>query len=139
MSSLIKFMNQVDGGERGRLHWNRADVDGAPYRGHFPITGTAEELEQRLTRVSDSHNRIFDTSDPRENKEYMAVMDKITNGWAQCLHRHHEHLVEKIKGTDGIVRTRLRVIIYVEWSEYYMEDGKPNLAQRPYVGRPNDD
>ena len=136
-TSLVRFMDNVNGGSRGRLYWGRADIDGAPFRGNAPPTGTEEELESRLARVHDSKNRIFDTSDPDENAAYLDVMDKIVNGWAQCLHRHHDHIRERIRGADGVRRTRMKVLIYIEWIEWYMEDGKPNQSQRPYIGRSN--
>jgi hypothetical protein len=136
-SSLVKFVNEVNGGSRGRLHWGRSDIDGAPFRGDAPPTGTEEELEARLTRVHDPKNRTFDTTEPTDNAAYLTVMDKIVNGWAQCLHRFHRHCVEKTRDANGVMKTRMKVLVYIEWVEYYMEDGKPNLSQRPYLGKSN--
>ena len=136
-ASLVKYMNQINGGSRGRLHWGRADLDGAPFRGNAPPIGPEEELESRLTRVHDARNRIFDTSDPKENADYMQVVDRIVNGWYQLVHRKHRHVLVKYKDKDGMKVVKMKVLVYVEWLEPYMEDGKPHLSQRPYVGKSN--
>ena len=77
-TSLLKFMSDNDGGERGQLHWGRAGIDGAPFRG--PVSSlTEEEYNARVTRVGDPKNGIFDLTDPDQNKAYLLVMDKIVN------------------------------------------------------------
>ena len=117
-SGLVKFMNEVNGNGRGALHWHRSDIDGAPFRGQIPPTMTTEEFEQKLTRVGDAKNRVFDLSDANDNQAYLKVLDKIVNGWAQPLH------VERLITID-------KKEVYIEWVEWFMEDGTPSAAQQP--------
>lgn len=133
-TSLVKFMSHHNGGGRGRLYWNRADVDGAPFRGNgnLPMMYTEEELETRLTPVYDSHVRIFDLSDPDQTAAYREVLDKLANGWATERYVHRAHAVDPKTGN-------LRTLVHLEWYEKFMEDGQPFHAQRPYLGRLNDD
>ena len=123
-TSLVKFMGEKSSNGQP-LGWGRVDVDGAPTRGAIP-TLPEEELQSRLTRVGDPKNQMFNTNDPEENKEYLAVMDKIVNGWAQCLHREMHF--------DAASRN---VLVYVEWVEWFMQDGSPMHSQAPYMGRSN--
>ena len=138
-TSLIKFMNQTNGNGRGNVQWGRADRDGAPLRSQTPLTMTEEEAEERLVKVADPHNQLFDLSDADQNTQYLEVLDKITNGWAQLL-APREVLKCKVrrKLPDGTIELDVRIKIYLEWAEYFMEDGTPMHSQRPYIGRPND-
>lgn len=124
-TSLVKFMNQKEAGGKP-LYWGRADEDGAPYRG-TPPTLPREEFENRLARVCDPHNGVFDLGDPEQNKQYLEVLDKITNGWAQAIFVDRKY--DEKKNTW---------LAYVEWVEVYMEDGSPMHSQHPYLGRLND-
>jgi hypothetical protein len=138
-SSLFKFMQNVNGGDRGHLHWGRADIDGAPFRGHTIPMAPEDELANRLTRVADPKNQIFDLSDPTQNRAYLDVLDKIVNGWGQLLNRSRRTVIHRIKLKEtGEKVARMQVLMYVEWIEYFMEDGKPFMSQRPYIGRPNE-
>lgn len=117
-SSLVKFANRIDGNGRGKLYWGRAEHDGLPFRGPMAPMFTEEEYEERVVRVADPRNGTFRTWDPVENQQYLDVMDKILNGWATCLFaerwrarvRRGKHTVE-------------RHVVYIEWAEYYLEDG----------------
>ena len=137
-TSLVKFMHANSGGSEP-LHWGRADLDGAPFRGAMPPMATEDEMESRLVKVADPHNQTFDTSDPEQNKQYLAVLDKITNGWCQLIHRKHILVRTRHKQPDGTVVRDVNVKVYMEWVEPYMQDGQPMHAQRPYLGRPNND
>jgi hypothetical protein len=117
MQSLIKYVNQTDGGERGPLHWGRAKVDGFPFRGQNPPLMREEEAAERLVRVSDFRNGDFDISDPAQNKSFCNVMDGITIGWFELV------FIDRFRDPE---KTR----IYVEWVEYYMEDGTATPAFR---------
>lgn len=124
-TSLVKFFDQQSAnGER--IGWGRADIDGAPTIGQVP-TLPEEELQKRLTKVGNPNNRIFDLSNENDNGDYLAVMDKIVNGWAQCLHVERQFLKEEKKW-----------IVYIEWVEWFMRDGSPMHSQKPYMGQPND-
>lgn len=113
-SSLLKFSELVEHSGR-RVFWDRVDVDGAPYRGPAPPIMPEEEYEARAVRVADPKNGFFDVSKPEDNKAYLAVLDACFNGWFQCIH------IDRFwRGTTQH---------YVEWVEYFMEDG----ARTPYL------
>ena len=127
-TGLVKFVNDKDGGDRGDLHWGRAHTDGAPFRGKQRPLYTDAEYENRVTKVGDPQNAVFDLNVEAENKQYLAIMDKIVNCWATLIH------VERMITLD-------KKQIYIEWVQWYMEDGitpqhrPPGLNQgRPHVG-----
>jgi hypothetical protein len=74
-----------------------------------------EEYETRAVRVADYRNAFFDVTDPAENKLYQEVMECCANGW------FYLSFIDRFwnKTTKH----------YVEWVEYYMEDG----SRFPYV------
>jgi len=129
MSSLVKFRNQIDGGNRGMLFWGRAVVDGLPFRGPQAPMLRQEEYEARVVRVADPQNGTFKTWVQGENDAYRKVMDMILNGWAQCI------FVERWRDAETD-----RHVVYIEWAQYYMEDGAPTSLQSPQelsYGQPN--
>ena len=113
-SSLIRFMHHRDGGERGNLYWQRANMDGAPFRGHEPPRLPEEEYQQRVVEVIDPKIGTFDLSDPGERQAYLEVLNKIVNGWATLSHRERRYC----EGTRNWV-------VHIEWLEHFMEDGSP--------------
>ena len=136
--SLIKFMDQKKDGKGNALHWGRADIDGAPYRG-APIPGLTEsEAEDRLVRIAEPYNRVFDLSVHEDNVAYLEVCDKVVNGWAKFTDRKRVTIRVRKKLPDGTIERDVKFKIYVEWVEVAMTDGKPMASQRPYLGRPND-
>lgn len=121
-NSLLRFVKDEQPNGRGRLHWGRAGVDGAPFRGNQVPMGTEEELEEKLVKTLDANNRVFDLADPASNKAYVDLLTMIANGRAQLLHR--EHMKKKIKRRDPqtkaiVIETTIQV--YVEWVMPYME------------------
>jgi len=118
-TGLVKFMNETDGGDRGKLHWNRAEVDGAPFRGNAPRL-TEAEYRNRVTKVGDPKNGIFDLTKPEENQQYLSVMDKIVNQWARLIHVERVITAEKKE-------------VYIEWVEWFMEDGAAPQKAPPGV------
>lgn len=115
-SSLVKFANRAEhAGSGKRLFWERADIDGLPYRGQFAPHMPEEEYEQRVVRVADARNGFFDTAIPDQNKVYLDVLECCQNGWYQLIH------LERF--------WRQTTSHYVEWFEYYMEDG----TRAPYL------
>lgn len=111
-NSLVRFMNRNkdDGGKP--LHWHRASLDGAPFRGHSPML-TGEEFEERVTKVADPHVELFDISDPAQKIGYLNVIDGAANGWFQILY------IKRPGEYDPANKT----VAYVEWVAYFMEDG----------------
>lgn len=107
-SSLIKYTNRTERNGQ-RLFWQRADVDGFPFRGpHAPFI-PEEEYEHRVVRVVDFKNGFFDITKPEENQAYCDVMEGIANGWFQL--RHQTYFWNNSTSH------------YIEWLEYFMEDG----------------
>ncbi len=139
------MQNRPTGGSaRGNVYWGRADRDGAPFRGAAPPTASEEELEDRLQKVADPHNRMFDLNNPEDNKAYLEVMDMWANGWANVVHRKHYGI--RVRRVHVDPETQVKTItrdvhmkVYVEWVQFYMEDGMPMMSQRPMIGRTNDD
>jgi hypothetical protein len=117
MSSLVKFSNRKDGNGRGNVYWNRSEIDGLPFRGASAPLLKEEEYADRVVRVNDFKNATFDTSNPEQNAEYCRVMDSVANSWFNLIHidRHR-------KPDDN------GYLIYMEWVEPFLEDGKPNLS-----------
>jgi hypothetical protein len=118
--SLIKFANRTDGNGRGKAYWGRAEADGLPFRGQQPPLYTDDEFEDRLVRVADPKNGTFQTSDPEQNKLYLGGLDGIANGWYQLI------FIERWREPGDKRHT-----VYVEWLEYFMEDGSKAPAVSP--------
>ena len=116
-TSLIKFANRTDAGDQGSLHWGRViqGVDNYPFRGKSTSLYTEEEFRARVVKTGDPKNGVFDVTDPESNRAYLEVLDGIVNGWFQCLHRDFD-----FRGQGKI---------YIEWVEYYLEDG---TTRTPY-------
>lgn len=125
-NSLVKFVNRTNGNGRGRLFWGRVGEDGYPFRGPTPPSMTDEEFEDRLTKIGDPQNAMFNTGNPTENAKYLEVLDKIVNGWAQMLVREHHYDSDK-----------KAMLVYIEWVEYYMEDAaaspNPSTGMSPHA------
>lgn len=107
-SSLVKFANRTQSNGK-KLWWNRADIDGLPFRGPFAPIMPEEEYQERVVRIADFRNAFFDVMDPAENRKYCEIMECCANGWFQLRHQ--------------IFFWRATTKHYVEWMEYYLEDG----------------
>ena len=118
-SSLVKFSNRTKSAGRN-LYWNRADIDGLPFRGPAPPIMPEEEYEHRAVRISDFRNGFFDVTNATENKLYCDVMECCFNGWFRLYYQ------EKFWTSPEGYRTTKH---YLEWVEYYMEDG----SRAPFV------
>jgi hypothetical protein len=113
-SSLVKFMNRtVNGNGRGKVFWGRSEADGLPFRGPEAPMLTNEEYEDRLVRIHDPKNGIFDVTNEEENKRYLEIMDGLANGWYQLIYINRQF-------------DEAKALVYVEWLESYMEDGSPS-------------
>lgn len=120
--SLVRFMNRTTDAGGQPLHWGRAALDGAPFRGPAPML-MGEEYEDRVVRVADPHAEEFDTADAGQKAEYLKVLDGAANQWFQIMY---------IKRPGEFDASRPRVA-YVEWLEYYMEDGSRTPFMSPGV------
>ena len=119
-NNLIKFVNKTDGNGRGNLFWGRADIDGLPFRGKEAPLLRTEEVEDRLVRVADPKNATLYTGDEEHNSKYLEVMDVVSNGW------FHLVFIERWR-EDGDKSHH----VYMEWLEYFLEDGQPTKAILP--------
>ena len=119
-NSLVKFTDRKEGNGRGELFWGRADVDGLPFRGKQAPNFRNEEYDERVVRVADPKNATFYTGDEEQNASYLKVLDGISNGWF--------HLVFIERWREGDDKSHY---IYVEWVEYFLEDGSPAQYSNP--------
>lgn len=131
MSSLVKYFGMTE--RKGvPLHWNRADLDGAPFRGKQVPMLMGEEFEDRTVRVADANAEYFDITEADEKKRFLEVLDGAANGWFQVV------FIQRFVRPDTH---------YVEWLEYYLEDGtqvrfsahnamESNGGQSPLSGYP---
>jgi hypothetical protein len=119
-NSLVKFTSRKDGNGRGELFWGRAGSDGLPFRGQVAPSYREEGFEERVVRVADPKNGTFYTGDGAENKRYLEIMDGITNGWFQMI------FIDRWRD-EGDKNHR----IYMEWVEYFLEDGTGTPYQQP--------
>lgn len=97
------------------LHWNRASVDGAPFRGHVPPVLKGEDDDKSIHRVKDAKWRTFDLTIPEEGAAYQEVVDKIVNGLYSLIY------------IKRFVKNELKH--YVEWAEHYIEEVNPLIAE----------
>lgn len=122
-NNLIKFINKTEGNGRGDLFWGRADIDGLPFRGKEAPLLRSEEFEERLVRVADPKNATFYTGDTAQNKKYLEILDGAANGW------FHLAFIERWREDED-----KNHYVYVEWLEYFLEDGQPTKAILPGMG-----
>jgi hypothetical protein len=101
-----------------QLHWSRADEDGAPFRGN-PSHLTSEEYEQRVVRVGDPQAAFFDMTNEDSRKAYLDVVDGIVNKWFELV------FIARFWKSEPPTH-------YVEWVEYFYEDGH----RSPYMPGP---
>jgi len=122
-NSLVKFTDRKDGNGRGELYWGRADIDGLPYRGHKAPAFRQDEFDERVVRVGDPKNGTFFTGDPEQNKAYLKVMDGIVNSWYQLV------FIDRWREEGSSAHH-----VYIEWVEYFLEDGKPTPFAQSSTG-----
>lgn len=110
-SSLIRYAaSQRTSGDQ-QLFWGRIHQDGLPFRGHGAPMLTEDEFETRVNRVADAKNGFFDTHNPAENAKFLQICEAACNGWYRIVY------LERF--------WRKTTKHYVEWVEYYLEDGNP--------------
>lgn len=113
-TGLVKFANRTTSGDK-QLNWGRVvnGQDDYPYRG--PVQSLREEeYETRTVRVADFRNNFFRVGDTKENQQFCEVMECVANGWFHLIH------LERFWTDPQGHRTLYH---YVEWVEYYLEDG----------------
>lgn len=108
-TSLVKYANRTKAEGGNKVWWHRAEIDGVPFRGPAPPIMPEEEYENRVVRVADYRNAFFDTANREQNKDFLEIMECCANGWFYLCHL--ERFWQKTTKH------------YIEWIEYYMEDG----------------
>lgn len=130
-SFITQRHNKADEGG-SELHWGRAHIDGAPFRG-TPIRVPDEVYEQRVERVTEPKMRVFDLSNPADVVDYKEILGRITSGWCQLLHRDFlkTTTVRQTEVRDannrviGYEKTQSNGIkVHMEWTEFYMQDNQ---------------
>lgn len=107
-SSLVRWAG-VGQAHGKKLHWGRISQDGLPFLGDRIPMVPNEEYEERVVRVARPQNGFFDVLNKSDNKLFLEVVDCICNGWFQLIH------IERF--------WRNTTQHYLEWVEFYMEDG----------------
>jgi hypothetical protein len=116
-NSLIQFVVEQKDHAGQQLHWGRADEDGAPFRGERLML-TEDEYDSRVVRIKEAHNDTFNTADPASNRRYLRLLSKAAHGIVQILD------IKKRRKRKG--KNAVKPIVYVEWLEFYMQDGVTN-------------
>jgi hypothetical protein len=75
---------------------------------------TEDEYQDRVVRVKDVHNELFDLNEPADNKRYLTVMEEIVHGLAQLVYLKRRWS-----------KKRPKPVVYMEWVKVYMQDGSP--------------
>ena len=108
--SFLKFQNDPAYRE---LHWQRANRDGAPFKGSGIPLLREEEFEDLAERVHDCNMAILDTSDPKDAAMYKKIMDGCHCGFYHLLSARKYKWVKR-KG-------KLTMMVYVEWAQTTMQ------------------
>lgn len=93
--SLIKFKDRTNGNGRGKVFWNRAEEDGAPFRGPNAPTLKEAEFESLTRQVWDAKVETFDISDPESKKKLEEILDAASNQWYRVLFMDRQYVPER--------------------------------------------
>lgn len=116
-SNLLHYASRKPQSGDQPLWYGRSGEDGMPFRGERDPQLTAAEWETRTVQIAEAHNDFFDVTVPEQNRAFLLVLDAAANQWFRVLH------IERFwRGTTKH---------YVEWLEYYREDGTRQRLQPP--------
>ena len=121
MSSLLKHAEDPDvvrGNGRGRLSFNRAHIDGVPFRGPQALL-REDEWDEYTETVNDGYVSLFDLANPEHHKKLQQIFDAAANNWYK-VHRMTEQFVPQPDGT-------LKVYVYCVWVEPHKELAKHRM------------
>lgn len=112
--SISKFAraNNQDNGSLPNgavLHWRRAVLDSAPFRGSPNALFRDEEIEKLANREYDAKVDTFKLWDPEDRARYVDIIDKTANNWYQVLFVERHYVPEE-----------KNMIVYLEWVEPYL-------------------
>lgn len=136
MGSVIEQKARTVDEHQRPLHWSRAHLDGAPFRGD-PVRLPEELYAERVEKVTEAKVRLFDLSKPKDQIDYADILNRITAGVGQLVRR--EFLKSAVIRQVEIRDERDRVIgheksqstglqVHMEWVEFYMQDNQRNLG-----------
>lgn len=118
MTSFLKYQQDEElrrGNGRGGVSFNRAHLDGVPWRGpSYPLR--EEEYYDYTEEVLDFDVGVFDIRNPREYRELRRVLDRAVNNWYRIAD-YDKRWVERPDGSST-------VLVYIMWVEPYRELAK---------------
>ncbi len=91
---LAKFHTQRQDREGRPIHWERAAIDGVPFRGRAPLVKDEEEYAARVERECDGRAETFRMWLPDEKKALNEVIDGIANGRYVKAIEDHQYVPE---------------------------------------------
>ncbi len=115
MSSLLKYAESpemLEGNGRGRLSFNRAHIDGVPFRGPQAFL-REDEWDEYTETVNDGYVFMFDLTIEKHHRKLQQIIDASSNNWYK-IHRMTEQFVSQ---PDGSVK----VYVYCVWVEPHKE------------------
>ena len=121
MSSLLKYEDdeaKVRGNGRGRLSFNRAHLDGMPFRGPQAFL-REDEFDEYTETVNDGYVFLFDLSNTAHHAKLQEIVDAAANGWYRVMVMK-EQFVSQPAGN-------LKVFVYCVWSEPHKELAKHRM------------
>ena len=119
--SLLKYaQNQqiVRGNGRGPLSFNRAHLDGAPFRGASALLRD-EEYEEYTEVVNDGFVEVFDLSIPAHKEKLQEIVDSTANTW-YTIWKMQEFAAPQVDGS-------IKIFVYCVWTQPYRELAKHRL------------
>lgn len=107
---------------RGPLNFNRAHLDGMPYRGPVLPLLREEEYEEYTDVVEDAGCATFDLSNEEHCQRWAKIMDQAVNGWTRVISKHLHWQPQ----ADGSARC----FLFAEWTKPHRELATDRLPAR---------
>ena len=90
---LAKFSAQKE--SKGQpVHWERAHIDGAPFRGRAVMFRNDEEYQANTERENDTHSDTFRLWVPEEKAAFDKVTEGIMNDWYRLIDKDRQYVPE---------------------------------------------
>lgn len=125
--SFLKYTQDgsaTTGNGRGRVHFDRSEIDGVPYRG-APLPLREEEYAEVCEVVWDAHSQLFDMSVPEDKAKFDEVVDRIANGWYKGM----KEMTRWGKDENG----KPTILVWLVWGEPFQEPN-PSKVRRVLGG-----
>lgn len=107
MSSILRYAGLTTASNGAPLSWNRAEIDGLPFRGPQAPMLREDEFYENTVTVADVKVRFFDMDKPQDLADYTQVMERAANQLYTVL------FIQRF--LNGTMKH------YVEWAERYIE------------------